>query len=174
MVIIVEGKNDYNKIKSIFPDAEVLITNGSAINKEFLGMVKKLSTIDNVVLCLDPDGPGEKIRSKIVEAIPNAYHVFADKSLAISKNHKKVGIEHMNVADIKNMFSNIKFSRVGSDVTYLDLLDLGLSGNDKAKERREQLGISLGIGACNTKQLLKRIHMFGITKKDIKDYYDCK
>lgn len=172
MVIVVEGKNDYNKIKSIFPEVEVLITNGSAVSDEFLKMVKKLSLVDEIVLCLDPDGPGNKIRKEITAVIPDAYHVFAKKGLAISKNHKKVGIEHMSTSDIKELFSNIKFNRLGSDVTYQDLFKLGYTGNKESKLKRERLGNHLGIGACNAKQLLKRINMFGITLKEIEDY-DC-
>ena len=174
MVIVVEGKNDYNKIKSIFPDAEVLITNGSAVSSEFLVMLKKLSAVEQIVLCLDPDGPGEKIRNEITKVVPNTCHVFAKKSLAISKNHRKVGIEHMDNDDIKDLFTNLKFNRLGSDVTYQDLLDLGLSGSPLSKAKRELLGESLGIGVCNTKQLLKRINMFGINLKEIKDFYDCR
>ena len=34
-VIIVEGKNDQQRVKTILPDAYVLTTNGSAINEKF-------------------------------------------------------------------------------------------------------------------------------------------
>lgn len=172
MVIVVEGKNDYNKIKSIYPQSEVLITNGSAVSDELIAMIKKLAKTDQVILCLDPDGAGAKIRNIISENVPNVQHVFAQKKLAISKNKKKVGIEHMKVEDIKQLFTDVKFDSAGSDVTFQDLMDLGLTGNALAKEKRQKLGDYLGIGACNTKQLLKRINMFGITLKEIRKLYD--
>ena len=53
MVIVVEGKNDANKIKTIFPDVDVIITNGSEINKNTLKTIAKVSLTDDVVLCLD-------------------------------------------------------------------------------------------------------------------------
>ena len=34
MIIIVEGKNDANKIKSVLGDVNVITTNGSEINKQ--------------------------------------------------------------------------------------------------------------------------------------------
>ena len=43
MVIVVEGKNDKNKLQNIFKDAFILITNGSEINKETLDTIKELS-----------------------------------------------------------------------------------------------------------------------------------
>ena len=100
MVIVVEGKNDANKIKTIFPDVDVIITNGSEINKNTLETIAKVSLTDDVVLCLDPDGPGEKIRRKILEYTDNVHQVFAKKHKAISNNKKKVGIEHMSKEDI--------------------------------------------------------------------------
>ena len=90
MVIVVEGKNDANKIKTIFPDVDIIITNGSEINKGTINDIKKASENNEVVLCLDPDGPGEKIRRKIVEQVPNVNQVFASKNNAISKNKKKM------------------------------------------------------------------------------------
>lgn len=172
MVIVVEGKNDYNKIKSIYPNSEILITNGSAVSNEIITMIEKLSLTDQVILCLDPDGAGEKIRSIISNQVTNVYHLFANKALAISKNKKKVGIEHMRVEDIKALFANVKFNHIGSDVTFQDLIDLGLTGKIDSKQKRQKLGNYLGIGACNAKQLLKRINMFGITLKEIRNLYD--
>ena len=52
MVIVVEGKNDANKIKSIFPDVDIIITNGSEINKQTIESIIKASNNDTVVLCI--------------------------------------------------------------------------------------------------------------------------
>src|SRR5690554_2497331 len=113
MVIVVEGKNDYNKIKTVFPNANVIITNGSDVNFDLIQRLTVLSQKDEIVLCLDPDFPGEKIRMEITKAIPNVAHVYAKKSQAISSNKRKVGIEHMNKADIKAMFNYIQFNKLG-------------------------------------------------------------
>lgn len=167
MVIVVEGKNDANKIKSIFNDVSVIITNGSEINDQVLEDIYRASLIDEVVLCLDPDGPGEKIRRIIQEKVPKAHHVFAKKERAISKSRKKVGIEHMNTEDIKEMFENIKLTSISSEVSFMDLYELGFMDSRK---KREKLCDGLKISYCNGKQLLKRINMFGITLEEIKKH----
>lgn len=169
MIIIVEGKNDANKLKSVLGDVNVITTNGSEINKQTINDIIKASKNHEIVLCLDPDGPGEKIRKTIVQYIPNASHVFAIKDKAISKNHKKVGIEHMTKEDILELFSKKKQTKNGSDITYLDLYDLGYMDN---KQKRINLCNKLNISYCNGKQLLKRLNMFGITKKELIEY-DC-
>lgn len=167
MVVIVEGKNDYNKIKSIFPKLDVLITNGSSVSEEFLDVVKNISKKEDIVLCLDPDFPGEKIRKTIQNVVPNAMHIFAEKAKAISKNKRKVGIEHMKNEDIIELFENIKPTVNTSDVTLGELLDLGLIGTNNSKEKRVKLGTNLGIGYTNSKQLLKRLRLFGINLEEV-------
>lgn len=169
MVIVVEGKNDANKIKTIFPDVDVIITNGSEINKKTLETIAQVSLTEEVVLCLDPDGPGEKIRRKILEYTDNVHQVFAKKHKAISNNKKKVGIEHMSKEDILEMFENIKINKKQNTISYIDLYNLGYM---ESREKRQKLCDRLNISYCNGKQLLKRLNMFGITIEEIKEY-DC-
>lgn len=167
MIVIVEGKNDYNKLKSIFPVLDILITNGSSVSSEFIELVKKLAVKEEIVLLLDPDHPGEKIRRTIQEVVPDAMHIFADKKKAISKNKRKVGIEHMNKEDIISLFDEIKTAKRASDITQEMLYEYGLIGQECSKDKRIQLGLRLGIGYTNSKQLLKRLHLFGISKKEL-------
>lgn len=166
MVIIVEGKNDASKIKSIFPEVEVIITNGSEISMKTIETIKKATLYDEVVLCLDPDGPGEKIRRKIIEHVEGVHQVFAKKEMAISKNKKKVGIEHMSKEDILEMFKNIKINKKQNSISYMDLYDLGYM---ESREKRKKLCDKMNISYCNGKQLLKRLNMFGVTIEEIKE-----
>lgn len=167
MVIVVEGKNDANKIKTIFKDVDIIITNGSEINEKTLCDIEKASLKNDIVLCLDPDGPGEKIRRKIVERVPNAHHVFACKNKAISNNKKKIGIEHMKKEDIIEMFDNIKMTTNSGCISYSDLYEMGYMSS---KNKRILLCEKLNISYCNGKQLLKRLNMFGISMEEIRKY----
>ena len=47
-----------------------------------------------------------------------------------------------------------------------EMLSNKLTGNNKAKERREALGKALGIGYCNSSQFLTRLNNYGITKEE--------
>jgi len=168
MIVIVEGKNDYNKIKSVYHNLSILITNGSAVSDEFLDLVKKIRETNQIVLCLDPDYAGEKIRKTLLSVVPNAYQVFADRERAISKNGKKIGIEHMSQDDIRKLFSKIMISDYHENITMNDMYDLGLIGSSDSALKREELGKKLGIGYANAKQFLRRLNMFNITIEDIK------
>lgn len=171
MVIVVEGKNDKNKILSVFKDAFVILTNGSAIDKNTLDLIKEMEKRDQVILCLDPDGPGEKIRKKILDYVPTCKSVFAIKAKAISKNHRKVGIEHMNQEDIVTLFENVYDACNKGNIKFLELYELGIMDS---KIKREEICLKLHMGYCNAKQFLKRVNMFNISINEIRKIYDSK
>ena len=64
-VIVVEGKTDVATLSNIIK-AEFIITNGFEISEETIELIEKVNKTKGVILFLDPDGPGEKIRMKIM------------------------------------------------------------------------------------------------------------
>ena len=56
-VIVVEGKTDTNHLKKIF-DVDTIETNGSAISKSTLNLIKQVAKTKGVILFLDPDYTG--------------------------------------------------------------------------------------------------------------------
>ena len=167
MVIVVEGKNDKNKLQSVFPNAFIVITNGSEINIETLNTIKELSYKNEIILCLDPDGPGERIRKKIMEYVPTCSNVYAKQEKAISKNKKKVGIEHMSIENIMEMFANIHKSINTGNIKFYEIYELGLASS---KALRKELCEKLNISYCNAKQLLKRLNALGMTIEKVKEF----
>ena len=75
-VLVVEGKNDKSRILAIFPHLQVITTNGSEISEETLRMIEELSKNHQIILFLDPDFPGERIRNIILNRVPNCQNVF--------------------------------------------------------------------------------------------------
>lgn len=59
-IIVVEGIHDQMRILSLFPNSHVVITYGREISKETINMLKTLTQNNEIILFLDPDGPGEK------------------------------------------------------------------------------------------------------------------
>jgi ribonuclease M5 len=169
MIIVVEGKHDAAKIKSVFPEASVLITQGSAISQTFLEELISLNRQHTIVCCLDPDFAGEKIRKKIQEYIPDARHVFAVRERSYNKSRRKIGIEHLTTEDIRQLFDDIKIPTHHQLITMQMMVDAGLVGTDHAKSAREQLGERLGIGYANAKTMLARLNLFGISPEALKE-----
>jgi ribonuclease M5 len=168
-IVVVEGMHDLERLKSIYTDIDVLITNGSEIDK-YLPTIIEASKKRDIILFLDPDYPGERIRKKISSVIPNAKHAFLKKDLAISKNKKKVGIEHAKKEDIIEALEKVLSPVESSEkVTYLELYDLGLFGDENSSKLRDYVSSELNIGHTNGKTFLKRINMFNISIETIKN-----
>lgn len=171
-VIIVEGKNDTNKIKQAV-DADTIETNGSAINEETIQLIKHAQRKRGVIIFTDPDYPGERIRKMIQQRVPGCKHAFLPKSVAQSKTRNKIGIEHASISAIRDALrrtqEEITNRRYSSDITKMDLIALGLIGKRDSKHFREQIGNLLAIGYTNSKQLLKRLHLFQISKEELNE-----
>jgi ribonuclease M5 len=169
-VIVVEGRDDTRRLREIYPDIETIETNGSAINERTLNQIKKLQETRGVIVFTDPDFPGNKIRNTIMQAIPDCKHAYIKKVDAIAKGDRGVGVEHASEAVIKEALANLVTpTHEVSEFIEMDfLINLNLIGHSNSSKIREQLAQRLGIGYVNGKQLQKRLHMFGITKEQIK------
>ena len=166
--IVVEGYHDELRIKNIYPEAFVITTNGSEISNETIELIKKTNEIRGVILFLDPDYPGRRITAIIKEKVPNIKVAYLKKELAISKNKKKVGVEHATDEDIINSLNDVvtfkeNFVRMYS---LSDLIDLGLSGPN-TRDKRKNLCNKLGIPVCNAKTLLEILNNLNILRDEL-------
>lgn len=168
-VIVVEGIHDEMKIKEVYPEAFVVTTNGSQISKDTLELIQRLSKEHQIIVFTDPDYPGERIRSMIEQVVPNVTHAFLRKKDAISKNKKKVGIEHASHESIIESLSHVYKSEASVDtITNEDLFEFGLNGHAYSRVLREKISLYLNIGRPNAKTFLKRINMLKISKEELK------
>ncbi len=161
IILVVEGKSDYNIIRKISKEVEIFITGGLGLDDKKIQDLKNISKNHNkkIVVLTDPDVPGEIIRNKIEEKIDNVYHLYANKDLA-NKN-KNIGIENMSIEDIKKIFSNklYKKEKLNKKYTISDLINIGIY-NDKKKRMEFCNKHSISYG--NNKKVLRQINNYGI------------
>ena len=169
-VIVCEGYHDADKIKKVMPECECVVTDGSKVKNETIELIKKLSINSNIIIFTDPDYPGERIRKIVSEAVPNAKHAFIKKDICISNNHKKVGVEHASLEDIKNSLESLLVPTTKSEqITMNDLFVLGLNGTSKSALLRDEISENLNIGKPNAKTFLARINLLGFTFKELEE-----
>lgn len=167
-IVICEGVHDVIKIQSVYPDLKCIITNGSEISNETLDMIKGYAKKYEIILFLDPDYPGERIRSKVLEIVPNARNAYIEKKVCISKNHKKVGVEHASNEDIKKVLEpilNTTYEKKNEDITINDLYDLNIVGNSNL---RDFIARYYNIGHPNNKTLINRLNSLDVSKDELK------
>lgn len=166
-IIVVEGKADRNKVLQAV-QADTIETEGSALSKDILKQIKHAQEKRGVIIFTDPDSQGERIRQRIDEAVSGCKHAFLTIEEAKPKRKgESIGIEHATTETIRKALKGVYEleERQKDSFTIRDLMHYGLLAGNNSKQRRHRLGEILRIGQPNGKQLLHRLTMFNISKK---------
>lgn len=164
-VIVVEGRDDITAVKRAV-DAEVIAVSGFGINGQTIEKIKQAQKRQGVIVLTDPDFAGEKIRRIISKRVPNVKHAYITQSEGTKDGD--IGVENASpetiIKALQQAKCEIKESRKEFDIQ--DMYFFKLTGNSKAKERRDAVGKYLGIGYGNANQLVTRLNNYGITKEE--------
>ncbi len=164
-VIVVEGKNDTKRLRSFF-DVDTIETKGLGLSHETLDYIKEIKERRGIILFLDPDAPGEKIRRRINEVIPGCKNAFVMKEDARTK--KKVGVEHASKEVLEEALNNLlTYEETEGTLNWEDFLEMGLSGREDSSLRREKIARAFHTGKCNAKTMYKRLNMMKITAEEL-------
>jgi len=159
-IIVVEGKYDAIKLDS-FVDGLIIPVNGFSIFKddEKKLLLKELGKKNGIILLTDSDTAGFKIRNYISNICGNADITNVYIPQIKGKESRKetpskegtLGVEGINKDILIKCFSDAGITQSGienvkkSDMTYLDLFQLGLSGTDNAAQNRKKVCKKLAI-----------------------------
>lgn len=171
-IIVVEGKSDTNRLKDCFGDdgIDTLETTGSALSEETIQQIKIAQQKRGVIIFTDPDFNGNRLRTIIQKAVPDAKQAFLPRSKAVPKHSDgSLGIEHAKDADIKEALAAVYTHTETdfADYNHADMVDLGLIGEPDSQQRRLAVGSELKIGYTNAKQFLNRLNMFQVAPADL-------
>ena len=149
-ILVVEGKEDASYLSNYIA-SEIVMVNGFELSKNTINYLKD----KKVILLLDPDEAGLKIREKLNKELTNPINVEID----ISKCNRgiKKGVAECQIDEVLAKLSQYVIEKdMGntSDIKISDLYELGLINN---KELRDEVCEKLNLGKCNGKQLYKRL-----------------
>lgn len=157
--IIVEGKYDKIKIKSLF-EACVITTEGFGVfkNSEKLALIKRLAEKSKIIVITDSDGAGKVIRSHVTSAIPKDRLIQLYTPQVKGKEKRKVeaskegflGVEGTDAELLRNLLSPFATDAQESvveraEIEKVDLYELGLTGGADSMARRDGLAVKLGL-----------------------------
>lgn len=78
-VLIVEGKSDKKKVKSILKEPiDIICTNGTISITKLDELIDSLEDKE-VYILVDADDAGEKLRKQLKREFPNAEHLYIDR-----------------------------------------------------------------------------------------------
>jgi ribonuclease M5 len=167
-LIVVEGKTDKDFIGS-FLDCDIITTNGSEVSRETINFIKEAATRRKVIVLTDPDAPGSRIRSILNNNIPGLQNAFVPKEKCIKRH--KVGVAESSKDVILESLANLipGTSIKDSDLTLIDLCELGLIGNDNSSQKRKILEERLHLGHTNGKSFLGRCQALGLSRINLEE-----
>ena len=166
-LIVVEGVNDTKRLQSFF-DVDTIETHGMGLSKETIELVRQANEKRGVILFLDPDAPGEKIRKRLNEAIPGLKNAFVMKEDARTK--KKVGIEHASKEVLEEALSNlVSYEEDRESLSKKEFYELGLEGMEDSAKKREKIARHFHLGKCNAKTLYRRMNLMDISYEEAKE-----
>ncbi|QQK07985.1 ribonuclease M5 [Miniphocaeibacter halophilus] len=166
-IIVVEGRDDVTAVKKAC-DCEIIITGGYHFPKDLFKRLKKAQKEKGLIVLTDPDYAGERIRkiiNKNIKGVKNAY-IEQDKTI----KNGDIGIENAKPEDILNALKNAKanFEDTRDEFSFDDMVYYELTGPG-SKNRREIVGNLLSIGYGNSKQFLKRLNKYNISRKELEE-----
>lgn len=164
-VIVVEGRDDVTAVKRAV-DAEVISVSGFGINSKIIDKIKEANKRQGVIVLTDPDFAGEKIRRIISKRVPDIKHAYITQSEG--RKGDDIGVENASPETIIKALNGAKceLKEKRAEFTIQDMHFFKLTADKDARKRRDAIGRELGIGYCNTNQLLTRLNNYGITKDE--------
>lgn len=157
--IIVEGKYDKITLENII-DAPIFKTDGFGIfkNAEKRGLIRQLAEKKGIIVMTDSDSAGNLIRSHLKgivgeEKIINVYIPQIkgkEKRKSVSSKEGYLGVEGMTEETVlaalekSGVFSGTGI-KAKEKITKQQLFALGFSGNQNAKQKREEAAEKLGL-----------------------------
>ena len=167
--VIVEGRYDKSKLAEIL-DCQIITTNGFGIfnQKEKLALIRRLSQ-NGVVVLTDSDGAGAVIRGHIKSSLPadKVYNLYIPKIEGKEKRKKAsskegtLGVEGMENELLYNMFRDFADKHMLSEgscavggITKADFYEVGMTGFDDSKTRRDEMAARFGLPSGMTPNAL--------------------
>ncbi len=164
-VIVVEGRDDITAVKRAV-DAEIIAVGGFGINARVIERIKEAQKRQGVIVLTDPDHAGEKIRRIISKRVPDVKHAYITQKEGTKDGD--IGVENASPETILRAleFAKCELKEKRDEFNIQDLIFFRLTGDNKAKERREAVGRELGIGYCNSAQFITRLNNYGISREE--------
>ncbi len=166
---VCEGITDEDRLKKL-GCLFVLPTGGKFIRHEIVSFLKLAYEVRDLVLILDPDGPGRKIQERLVQEVGPSLTIQVEQRKAIKKD--KVGIAQMAMVDLKEKLRPFVLHDILTDENLSldeeDFYKLGLVGPG-SKEKREKLIAHYHIPFTSAKKVEDCLLMLQINAKEIQE-----
>lgn len=169
-VIVVEGTMDIVAVKRALGDkVDCIATHGLGLDEDFLKKISQINDRQGIIVLTDPDFAGKKIRQKIRNYIPSAKHAYISRDEG--RKFSDIGVENASDQAIISAIEKARPELVDLEdrFSYHDIIDNELTGSENSRKKREALCDALNIEYSNAKQLVTRLNVYGISRKEFEE-----
>ncbi|MBO5852736.1 MAG: DUF4093 domain-containing protein [Clostridia bacterium] len=160
--VIVEGKYDKIRLANLL-DATIITTDGFRVfkDKEKCGLIKTLAEKCGIVILTDSDNAGQIIRKYLEKIVPKEQVVSVYLPQILGKEKRKTVSSAQGLLGVEGTDDNIiltalgragvigePVTKLGRKITKTDLFNIGVSGGQGSKEKRNQLLKFLNLPAA--------------------------
>ncbi len=164
-VVVVEGIRDEIAVKRGV-NCEIIYVSGFGISEKTFKLIEKAQKTKGVILFMDSDSAGERIRDRIAKRVKGVKHAYISRDK--STKNGDIGVEYAKPNDIIESIKNSKciIDEKREEFSQSDLIENGLINKSDSSKKREMIGDILGIGYSNGKKFLSRLNSFNITREE--------
>lgn len=165
---IVEGQTDVDKLTSLGCKYIYKLNGFEGINKSKLEFLVEVNKIRNIILVLDPDGPG-KLSLNLLKQVLTKYNIISlNKKDSIK--HNKVGVAESNISILKAKLD--KYIQEDKLIQEEDLINLEIV----KKLTKEEIKFLYNYYHIDTTQgknyISKQMNMLKLDVDQIKEKYN--
>lgn len=166
-VIVVEGAGDVRKLITAVK-AEYIITKGYEVSRETVSYLSKVSEFRRIILLLDDDEAGRKIRNKLSLSLPSAVNLYIKNDQAGRNNKRGVAETTLSLLEKELLKTVTLDGGIKETLSMIDLYELGLTGRRDSAINRKTVTDHYELGNLNAKTLLSRLNGLQVGKEEIK------
>lgn len=168
--VLVEGKDDITALARRFQGL-FFASQGLQRQEDIERSLATLAPRIGLIIFTDPDGPGEKIRARFSERIPEAKHARLSPKDCRHNNGHRLGIAYASPEAIaqalKKSGAHILEEPPGDSYDLAFLLAHSLTSGGKAKARRRAFCHALDLGLLDAKQTLAVLNSGAFSDEEI-------
>lgn len=168
--VLVEGKDDINALAHVVQGL-FFASRGLQTSADLVKTLQTLTPRIGLIILTDADGPGDRIRARFTQAIPQALQAHIPPKYSRDKATGRLGVAYAKPEVILSALTKAgaHLHTQAPDQAYSlhFLMDHGLASGPGAKDKRARFCRALGLGSLDGRQVLAVLNSQAFSPQDV-------
>ncbi len=168
-IFVVEGRHDAMRLKAIDATLEVVVTGGSNMHRDVFEELERLKETRTLVLFLDPDHAGMKIRKRLEHSLGPCAHIHLQPEVCTDKSKGKIGVEHASNETLKEALNRIQYADVPRGTLAYEKYQELFVISSNSRKNRQRIAQHYHLPMGNGKAFYQTLNRHAITEVMIQE-----